>query len=561
VLFTYFLIVPLVMLIIGAFRTSPLDPAAEWTLGGFATVLTSPSTLNSIVTSVIYALATTILTVAIALFFAIVNARLTFRLRSFITPMMLIIATIPTLFYVLGWNMLGTPGSGLLGRGLTLIGLEQLLPLVQTSGWAGLIVVSSLKLSAVAYLLLLAAVRRSDQSLEDAAVTAGTSRIRAFFDITFPLLTPAIAATGALAFVLTLEAFEIPALLGRPAGIYTLSVQVFSYLDTGSSSNYAAASALSLIFVVAVLVLVLVQQRLGSMRDYRTLGGKAAPMSSRNAGAAAPWLTLAVIVFVVIAIVLPVAQIVVGSFQPFFGVFENWTVRHYDDVLSSSRAVGAITNTLIVAAGGGAIAMVASFAIIYAIQRFPQRKISGYLRLGTWVPVSAPGIVLSLALLWTYLYTPGIREMFGSISLMMLALVVAAIPLASRSLEGVMAQIKPELEEAALVSGSPPWRAIWDVTWRLCIPALVSGWLLVSMMISGRVDIPLILQSKDTELVTTQTFAQVRNGAASEAAALYVVYLVILLAIFVAVRLGFYFGIERRARKRLTSQVQRGTKS
>lgn len=184
VLFTYFLIVPLVMLIIGAFRTSPLDPAAEWTLGGFATVLTSPSTLNSIVTSVIYALATTILTVAIALFFAIVNARLTFRLRSFITPMMLIIATIPTLFYVLGWNMLGTPGSGLLGRGLTLIGLEQLLPLVQTSGWAGLIVVSSLKLSAVAYLLLLAAVRRSDQSLEDAAVTAGTSRIRAFFDIT-----------------------------------------------------------------------------------------------------------------------------------------------------------------------------------------------------------------------------------------------------------------------------------------------------------------------------------------------------------------------------------------
>jgi iron(III) transport system permease protein len=167
---------------------------------------------------------------------------------------MVVLVATPRLFYALSWGMLGNPNSGLFARGIRNLGWD--VPEWATVySWGGLLLVSSLKLTGFAYLLLYGPVSRVDRSLEDAAVMAGVPRRRAFFDITLTSLTPALLAAGMLIFVDVLQVFDLPAVLGLPAGIHTLPIRVNDYLLESAQPNWTAANALALVIVAVVAAL------------------------------------------------------------------------------------------------------------------------------------------------------------------------------------------------------------------------------------------------------------------------------------------------------------------
>jgi iron(III) transport system permease protein len=475
------------------------------------------------------------------------------RLRWFITPMMIILLATPRLFYALAWAMLGNPNSGLLARAAGLIGIEKLPEWATIYSWGGLIGVTGLKLVGFSYLLLYGPASRIDRSQEDAAVMSGVPRYRAFFDVTLVSITPALIATGMFIFVENFRLFDLPAVIGLPAGIHTLPLRVNDYLHENVNPNWSAASAISFFVVIVIATLIYFQTTMLKGREFTTMTGKSTPPTPTSIGRWGHAIDVLIVVFFLIAIVLPVIQIVIGSFQPFFGLYGTYTLKNYAQALGD-QMLRIMVITFLIAFFGGAIAVASSFGLALVMQRRPGTFLARMARLGSWVPIFAPGIVLSLALLWAYLNTPFIRELFGTPWLMFFAMIVGSIPVATRTVEGIVYQVGAEVEEAARTCGAGLLTAVRQITAWLCSPSLLVAWLIVLLGISGTLDIPLLFQSLEAQTVATYAYYLMNYGDVPQAAALFVLYLVsLLVGIGSIVLVGWLIRREfmRQRRKRL----------
>jgi iron(III) transport system permease protein len=107
--------------------------------------------------------------------------------------------------------------------------------------------------------------------------------------------------------------------------------------------------------------------------------------------------------------------------------------------------------------------------------RFIGRHILDFL---TWLPFTVPGILLSFGLLTLFL-TPVLRFMYGNIVSLIVAGVIAGLPLAAQILKANLMQFGSELEEASWLSGGS-----WLQTYRRILLPLVMPTLIVVALIA-----------------------------------------------------------------------------
>ncbi len=92
-----------------------------------------------------------------------------------------------------------------------------------------------------------------DESLEEAAMDLGCGPLRVLFDITLPLIAPAMLAGWLLAFTLSLDDLVIASFVSGP-GASTLPMYIFSKVKLGVTPDInALASILILIVTVGLL--------------------------------------------------------------------------------------------------------------------------------------------------------------------------------------------------------------------------------------------------------------------------------------------------------------------
>jgi putrescine transport system permease protein len=92
-----------------------------------------------------------------------------------------------------------------------------------------------------------------DRSLEEAAMDLGASPVRTFFDITLPIIAPALVSGWLLGFTLSLDDLVIASFVSGP-GSSTLPMVIFSKVKLGVSP-YVNALATIIIGIVALGVL------------------------------------------------------------------------------------------------------------------------------------------------------------------------------------------------------------------------------------------------------------------------------------------------------------------
>lgn len=97
-----------------------------------------------------------------------------------------------------------------------------------------------------------------DQSLEEAAQDLGATPVRVFFDITLPIISPALVSGWLLAFTLSLDDLVIASFVSGP-GSTTLPMLIFSKIRLGVSPDINALAALiiGVVTIGALLALVL----------------------------------------------------------------------------------------------------------------------------------------------------------------------------------------------------------------------------------------------------------------------------------------------------------------
>ena len=92
-----------------------------------------------------------------------------------------------------------------------------------------------------------------DESLEEAAMDLGCGPLRVIFDITLPLIAPAMLAGWLLAFTLSLDDLVIASFVSGP-GASTLPMYIFSKVKLGVTPDINALASLIILIVSVALI-------------------------------------------------------------------------------------------------------------------------------------------------------------------------------------------------------------------------------------------------------------------------------------------------------------------
>ena len=148
----------------------------------------------------------------------------------------------PFILYTIGWLLLfgkaGPINSWLKAW------LDQSGPVINVYSLLGMIFIESLLWSPFVFLMLAAAFRSMDPSLEEASAACGARLWQTMRRVSLHLMLPAFFSVVLLIFIRSFESFEIPALVGLPGDIRVLTTSI--YLDAQKlPPQYGNAGAFS----------------------------------------------------------------------------------------------------------------------------------------------------------------------------------------------------------------------------------------------------------------------------------------------------------------------------
>jgi iron(III) transport system permease protein len=166
-----------------------------------------------------------------------------------------------------------------------------------------------------------------------------------------------------------------------------------------------------------------------------------------------------------------------------------------------------ITDTLVVAVAAATLGVVVSIFISYVVTRtrWQGRRV---LDLMAWAPWAIPGLVMSLGFLWAFVWLP----IYGTLWVVVLALVVRGLPVASRFFTSTMVQLSAELEESARVHGGSWLRTFLRIWLPLLRPAVVGAWILLFVIAVRVLDIVILLAGPGVRMLSVDIFLWTATG-------------------------------------------------
>jgi iron(III) transport system permease protein len=533
---------PVVLLFIKSFTIARPGEPAVWGLGNWIATFGDFSLIDAFGYTFALALARTVISIVIAIFFVWAVTRTDMPYRGFIETTLWLGFFLPVLPMTLGWMLLLDPSVGVLNKFLAdAFGWSEA-PFNVYSFWG--IVWCHLAYSvSIRFLLLAPAFRSMDASLDEAARMSGSGTFGALLRINVPILAPAIIASISLGFIKSLESFEIEWLLGRSAGISVVSTKIYDLISY-QPPFYGRATSLCAIFLFFIFVMIWMQKIFLRKRDYTTLSGRGFTTRPIELGRYR-WLVFAVCVsFLAIFILLPLAMLLMGTFMNVFGFFnleKTWTVDHWVQAFDDPLFLSSLKNTLITA-GGATLGGAMLYAVVsYIIVRTSYRG-RHFIDFLSWFPWALPGVLISLALLWVVLGTGGaLRLIYGTTLVVALAIIVKEMPLGVQMMKTGTVQISRELEEASRMSG-----ASWRMTFRqimlpLLQPSIIAVGIVLFIVSFREISAVIFLASHDSRTLSLLMMDYISDSMI-ESATVLGVFIVVLLLVFLGI--GSLFGLR-----------------
>jgi iron(III) transport system permease protein len=232
-----------------------------------------------------------------------------------------------------------------------------------------------------------------------------------------------------------------------------------------------------------------------------------------------------------VTLVLPVGQLLLGSFFRFFGFYtrDMLTLDNYRAVLADERFWRALRNTLLLAVMGASLTMVLGGLVAYVVTR-TRLRIGTLLEGLAWLPWMMPGMVLGLGFLWAFALLPGI-PIYGTIWALLLAYLALGSPLAVRVLSGAFAQIAADLEECSRVHGAGWAETVWRILVALAWPSFAVAWVLTFFMVLRELSASILLYSVNSEVLSVVVLQLWTAGKAEEVSVIGLFMLALVLAL------------------------------
>ncbi len=538
--------VPLVMLLYGSIRSAPIgEPGAAYTIQNYVNAYFDKEFYLLLLNSIYYGLGTCLLTFVIGTYLAWVSERTNTPLKKIFVVMSLIPFIIPGILSTISWILLLSPKIGLINLVIKdVLGLEST-PFNIYSMW-GMIWAESIHLYPLVFLLMSAAFRNMDTSLEEAALTAGSSTFTTLRRVTLPLMRPAMFSVLLINFVRGIEAFEVPALIGVPAKISVFTTKIFLAIHQ-FPSDFGLAGAYAVTLLAISTAGVLIYGRITRREErYATVTGKGYRPRVIDLG---PWkyFTLGLSFFIfLLAVILPVFVLLWSSFIPYYGVpsrelMAKMTLGNYYYILNYPLALTAFKNSFYLSVGSATLVMVLTSIIAWITvkTRLPGRALLDNM---TFIPIAMPGIVLGVSLIWVYLTLP--IPIYGTIWVLLLAYITKFMPYGIRASSASMIQINKELEEASLTAGGTWLQTFRKVILPLLMPGFTAGWIYISIIALRELSTSILLYSYNSTVLSIMAFDLWEGGQYTYVCALGVLMVLLLITMaFAARKLGAKIGI------------------
>jgi iron(III) transport system permease protein len=543
----YIAVIPLAFLLWQSFRT-PQTAAmpAVWTFGNYVAAYGTTETFRLFLTSIRFASGASLFAFIVGTALAWMNERTNTPFKSFFYALSLIPLVIPSILFTVAWILLASPQIGIVNQLIQgWFGLEQ--PPFDIYSMGGMIWVDGLHYSPMAFLLMSAAFRAMDPSLEESATMSGAGMWQVLWRVTLKLTWPAIFATILILFVRSIESFEVPALLGLPVGIEVFTSSIYTAVHRYPSQvGLASAYGVALLAITTVGVYA-VARLSGKGSKYSTMTGKGFRPRQIDLGAWR-WATAAgFIVYFLLIVVLPFLVLLWSSFQRFYTVpsreaLQNLTLDPYRFIFTYPDLASTVWNSLLLSFGAATVVMLVTSVICWVVvkTKTPGRWLLDNI---ASLPLVFPGIVLGLSIMIFYLNVD--VGIYGTIWIMFIAYMTRFMPYGLRYNTTSMLQIHKELEESAAMCG-----ASWTTTFRRIVlpllkPGLVAGWIYVMIVSIRELSTSILLYSPDTRVVSIVIWELWENGQYVELSALGVLFILSLFVLVLIARsVGGRYGIR-----------------
>jgi iron(III) transport system permease protein len=531
VLVGLFTLVPVGFVVLASFDDGGPAEVWRWGTAGWASAFTSGKTLLAIGYSFLLALRAPF-GALVGSFFAWLLVRVRIPGSTVIEFALWVAFFLPALSIAVGWTLLLDPNYGLLNQlSKALIG-HAVFNIYSVAGilWVHL----TLTTIPVMVMLLGPALRQLDASFEEAATMSGGSRLDVLRRIVFPLIAPALLTAVVAGFIRGLEAFEVEQFLGIPSGIQVYATRIYDLIGF-SPPQFSQAMALSSVFLAILLGLAAAYQwRMEGWR-HATLLGRGARFTPARMGGWRYAASALLLAFVLVGVALPICLLVMGSFMRLFGFFtiaNPFTLAGWQAVLGNRAFGTAVRNSLVLGVSVGAIGVLLYGVLAWVLVRL---RVAGRrtLSLLVWMPWAVPGILLGIALLWIVLAVPGLKLLYGTMAVLVLALLIQNMPFATQILRSAVGQVSVELEEAARMSGGS-----WLTTYRrvlmpLIAPTLISVFVLTFVTSIRDISSTVLLSSANSQPLAVLMLAFATSGNVTAASAVGVI--LSLLAVGIAI--------------------------
>jgi iron(III) transport system permease protein len=534
-------LVPLVFLIWESFLTPQSASApAQLTLENFRAAYFTADNVRLLGNSLQFAIGAGALSLVVGTSLAWMNERTNTPFKTLFFALAIIPLVIPGILFTVSWIMLASPKIGLVNLVLQKL-TDSDVVFVNIYTMAGMIWVDGLHYSPMAFLLMTAAFRSMDPSLEEQAAMSGASVPQIARLITLKLAWPAALGALLILFVRAIESFEVPALLGLPVGIHVYTSSIYQAIHQYPSQiGLAAAYAVMLLLLTSLGIYA--QSRLSRQGGrFATVTGKAFRPRTIDLGKWRYFTAAIFILYFVVIVLLPFLVLLWSSTQKFYSApswaaFSRMSLDSYRAVLDHPQFADTVWNSVVLAFGCATTIMLVSAVISWIVIR---TKVPGRWLLDNLasLPLVFPGLVLGLAIMVCYLTLD--IGIYGTLWIMFIAYVTRFMPYGMRYNSASMLQIHKELEESAAMSGASWGRTFRRVLLPLLKPGLLAGFIYVMIVSIRELSSSILLYSPGTEVVSIMIWELWQNGQYVELSALGVM---LILALFCLVMLAQVIG-------------------
>jgi len=405
---------------------------------------------------------------------------------------------IPPFVGAVAWALLAAPRSGVMNHLLAALDLPGVLNVY--SRW-GMLIVIGLYLAPYVMMIVAAALRSMDPSLEEAAQVCGLTPSQTMRRITIPLLTPAVLSGAVLSFTIAIGLFGTPVVLGWSRQILMLTSRIWIGAQE-VPPNYGVMAVLSIYLLALSSFTTWLQRMLIGRRVYTTVSGKGfRPRVVELRGWR--WATCALAALYVLATILaPIAILIAAALSRYTwsGSYSLSTALGY---LQSDDVWFTLQNSVVISVLSASIATLIGIVIAWIVVRTRLRG-RGVLEYVVLLPISMPGIAFGVGMLLFWINMP--LSIYGTTLIIVFAFVGRFTAYAVRSVSASLIQVHPELEESARVCGYGPLRTFTRITLPLIRASVVAAWLLLFSFFMTELSMVVILYTAQDRTFSVLSF-------------------------------------------------------